>query len=66
MSNEESEIDFERLRSDLYDEYMGAYFGGGFGVALTEAEDVLSASRDELVSFAEDLGLDLSKYELNT
>lgn len=33
-------IDIERLRDDLRDDDLGAYFGGGFGGALMEAFDI--------------------------
>ena len=33
-------IDIEKLRKDLRDESLGAYFGGGFGASLIESFDI--------------------------
>lgn len=35
MYQETITIDIDRLRDDMRDECLGAYFGGGFGAALT-------------------------------
>ena len=56
------DIDFDRLRSDLADDSYGAFYGGGFGVALMEAFDIEAAAEDELIQLAEDKGLDLEDY----
>ena len=55
-------IDIERLREDLRSEDLGAYFGGGFGVALMETFDLDSATPEELVQIAQDRGVDLHNY----
>jgi len=55
-------IDIERLRDDLRDEDLGAYFGGGFGGALMEAFDVDRATPEELVQIAQERGIDLRRY----
>ena len=57
-------IDVERLRKDMYNECMGAFFGGGFGGALTESFDVDKASPEKLVNMAKRQGIDLRKYEI--
>lgn len=33
-------IDIEKLREDLKNDSLGAFFGGGFGGALIEASDL--------------------------
>ena len=56
-------IDYEKLRQDLADECYGAFFGGGFGGALMEAFDIERCSDEELLRYAEEQGVDLSRYE---
>jgi len=55
-------IDIERLRDDMRNDDLGAYFGGGFGGALMEAFDVDRATPEELVQIAQDKGIDLRRY----
>lgn len=57
-------IDIERLRSDLKEEQMGAFFGGGFGAALIESFDVDRASPEKLVEIAQRQGVDLKNYQI--
>ena len=52
MGKIEITIDINRLRNDLRDEDLGAFFGGGFGGALIEAIDIDNATPQELVQFA--------------
>ena len=33
-------IDIEKLREDMKQECYGAYFGGGFGAALMDSEEL--------------------------
>ncbi len=56
------EIDYDRLREDLKNEALGAFFGGGFGGALIESFDIDNASDDELISIAQQMHIDLDKY----
>ena len=56
-------IDVDKLRDDMLQEDLGAFFGGGFGGALMEAIDVERASDEEIVEMAQRQGIDLSKYE---
>lgn len=56
------EIDYDRLREDLKNEALGAFFGGGFGGALIESFDIDNASDDELISIAQKMHIDLNKY----
>ena len=55
-------IDYERLKSDLVDEYGAqmASFSDGLGFCdMCDAED---ASNDELIAMAKREGIDLRKY----
>jgi len=56
-------IDVERLREDMREDCLGAYFGGGFGAALIESFDVEKASPEDLVKMAQNKGIDLQKYK---
>ena len=62
MIDDLSSIDIEKLREDMKDDCLGAYFGGGFGAALIEAFDVEKASYEELVKMAQNKGIDLRRY----
>ncbi len=55
-------IDITRLRRDLREECMGAFFGGGFGGAALEAEDVDRMPSDRVVAMAQRYGLRLEDY----
>lgn len=57
-------IDVDKLREDMRNEDLGAFFGGGFGGALVEAIDIERASDEELVDMALKQGIDLRKYEV--
>ena len=61
---DEITIDVEKLRDDLRNESLGAFFGGGFGGALIEAGDVERASLEELIKMAERNGIDLMEYKI--
>ncbi|MCR5034078.1 MAG: hypothetical protein K6B42_01495 [Clostridia bacterium] len=58
-------IDVDKLRDDMLQEDLGAFFGGGFGGALMEAVDVERASDEELVEIAQRQGIDLRRYEVD-
>ena len=58
-------IDVDKLRDDMLQEDLGAFFGGGFGGALMEAVDVERASDEELVEMAQRQGIDLRRYEVD-
>ena len=63
MGNRE-DIDYDKLRSDLIDEYGAqmSSFSGGLGFCdMCDAED---ASNDELITMAKREGIDLRKYRL--
>ena len=55
-------MNYDSLKHDLLEESMGAYFCGGFGGALTEAESLEESDPSELLQFAEDSGMDLRNY----
>ena len=64
MYQETITIDVDRLRNDMREECLGAYFGGGFGAALIESFDVDRATPDKLVEMAQNQGIDLRKYQV--
>ena len=55
-------VNVEQLKADLKSEYLGAYFGGGFGAALVSYSDVENASTEKLLQMAESFGLGISNY----
>lgn len=57
-------IDIEKLREDLKEECLGAFYGGGFGGALMESFDIENASPEELVDMARENGIDLRRYKV--
>ena len=60
---DEITIDVEKLRDDLNNESLGAFFVGGFGGALIEAGDLERASPDKLVEMARRDYVDLEDYQ---
>lgn len=58
------EIDIERLREDIKQDYYGAFFVGGFGAALFESFDVDKATPKELIDIARKRGVDLRDYQI--
>ena len=54
--------DLHAIRKALLDELHAAYFGGGFGAAMVEFEDVKRASDDELLKIAKKKGINIEKY----
>lgn len=64
MHEETITIDIDGLRNDMREECLGAYFGGGFGVALIESFDVDRASSEELVEMAQNQGIDLDNISM--
>ncbi len=56
-------IDFEALREALAQECYGAFFGGGFGGAMAQLSEIQNASPEELLSLAQEIGIDLSRFE---
>lgn len=55
------DIDIDRLRSDLEDDY-GTAMAGGFPMAVMDLVDVEQMTDREVVEFAEKHGVDLRKY----
>ena len=64
MYQETITSDVDRLRDDMRDECLGAYFGGGFGAALIESFDVDRATPEKLVEMAQNQGIDLRRYQV--
>ena len=64
MYQEAITIDVDRLRDDMRDECLGAYFGGGFGAALIESFDVDRVTPEKLVEMAQNQGIDLRRYKI--
>ena len=62
MLENSSSIDVERLRNDMENEALGAFFGGGFGGALIEVSDVRNASDNEVITMAKRQGINLDDY----
>ena len=56
--------DIKRLREDMVNECMGAYFGGEFGGACVEADMLENVSDEILIAMALEKGIDLSKYNV--
>lgn len=56
-------IDYEKLREDLKEESLGAFFGGGFGAAMSDMVDLEDADEEQLILIAGRYGLDLLEYE---
>ena len=57
-----AKLNTEKLRNDLKEESLGAFFGGGFGGGLMEYSDIERASDEKLVDMARRNGINLSKY----
>lgn len=55
------EIDIERLRTDLLDEYGTAVFSG-FPMAIMDLVDVEQATEEELIKLAKEKRMNLGKY----
>ena len=48
---------------DLINYFQGAYFVGGIGYAILDADRARYAEEDELIRLAQFVGLDLTNYE---
>ena len=57
-------IDWEQLRKDLINFYEGGFYVGGFGVAAMKAEEIKTASNEELLQEANELGVNLENYTI--
>ena len=55
------ELDTERLRRDMEDDY-GTAMSSGFPMAMMELSEVESASDRELIQMAREKRVDLDKY----
>ena len=59
-----SAYNYCRLKAEIENELLGAYFGGGVGAALVEVSDLDRMTETELVEAAKRLGIDVLKYKL--
>lgn len=57
-------IDLDKLRNDMLDNCMAAWFGAGIDVAVIDAVDIERASAEALVALALQQKIDLCKYEI--
>ena len=57
------QIDINKLRKDIKNNALSAYFGGGIGPALIDASNIDRASDDEVIKIAKQCGVDLSRYK---
>lgn len=57
-------IEADKLREDMKNDSLGAFYGGGFGGALVETFDIENASPEKLVQIAQEKGLDLGRYKV--
>ena len=64
MYDETITIDVDKLRNDMWEECLGAYFGGGYGAALVESFDVDREEHEQLVKMAQNQGIDLYRYQV--
>lgn len=58
-------IDIEKLKNDLKNELLGAYYGAGFGGTLIESFNLDNMSPEEIVNLALRYGFNLEDYEIN-
>ena len=64
MFNQTITIDVDKLRKDMREDCLGAFFGGKFGGALIEAGNIDRASDEELVEMAQRKGINLRDYQV--
>lgn len=57
-------INLNALWEALERECCGAFYGGRFGGAMVQATEVKKASPEDLIALAEEMGLDLSRFEI--
>ncbi len=61
-SNDNDNIDYERLRNDLTEEYASQMTSYSGGVGFCDMCDAENASNDELIAMAKREGVALRKY----
>ncbi len=59
------EIEIQKLKEKLAEEYAAAYFGGGLDGAMAELSSLDSASIRELKSKARQLGINLNGHDFD-
>ena len=55
-------IDYEELRKNLSQDALGDFYGGGFGGALIQAEEIKKLPRDKLLEYARKEGININNY----
>ncbi|NMA50351.1 MAG: hypothetical protein GX951_00675 [Mollicutes bacterium] len=56
--------DFERIKKDLKDYYMSAYFTLGYGASLVNVSNIEILTNEELLVLVQNIGLNLDDYVL--
>ena len=56
-------IDLDALREALERDCCDTFYGG-FGGAMVQATEVKETSPEKLIALAEEMGLDLSRFEI--
>lgn len=64
MHEEKITIDVEKLRKDMREDSLRAFFGGGFGGTMVEAGDINRISDEKLIEMAQRKGINLRKYQV--
>ena len=57
-------IDLDALREALERECWGAFYGGDLDNVLVQLAEAQNSAPEELVALAEEMGLDLSQFEI--
>lgn len=61
--NHSGTYNYCRLKTEIKNELLGAYFGGDYGAALAEIPDLERLTGEELLQIANNLGISVSKYK---
>lgn len=56
-------LDYAKLKDDLTQDALGAFYGGRLGGALIESFDIDNANEDGLIDIAIKKGIDLDQYK---
>ena len=57
-------IDLNALRKALERECWGAFYGGDLDNVLVQLAEAQNSAPEELIALAEEIGLDLSQFEI--
>ncbi len=61
-TNNNNNINVGKLRSDMKNNALGAFYGGGFGGGLSAASEISRASDAQIISRAKSEGINLNHY----